>query len=367
MTPEKLIAAAKAYQGKLLHIVSNGKYITFDLTRGNVANDFSLFFANGDDDIPLTINEEVARRIQAAQNDESDDKASIQTQPNMNCWEFCMLSLYDVGMVSKEQIQRLRRIQLSQNIEMVYAFYKSPLTSYKKLPAKGDILLFQAANRSDARPYHAAIALDENNYIELIKGPVSINRFKLSLTDKIYCIPFSEVENNIADFIKDHQNKNLSIPRDDVSLQTLKTTQYLEFVLTYQERQERSRQYEIGKFKDNFFQDMMYITINAKQFLEKHPQSQEQNIALQSMVTILDNKIPIMLVDRYNEGDLGSIAHIIREAMEQNTLPDAQVMNKFSDQLRRPESTQKPTVNFIAANNRVSDNPDRNSKICSIL
>jgi hypothetical protein len=242
-----LVRSALSYEGKLQHIQSNGYYVA-DTFLYTAANDFLLNFCDSIGEIPKSIKQEVSEKFSSLKDAMAIDidtqeivtigDVNTNTQPFMNCWEFCFLVLKDTGLVSEKQLDELCYIIHKINkqspteevvITLAQALYTSPLKNYRKfskesLPSPGDFLLFKK-NHMEI-PYHCSICIDtEGGYIELSSEQcVRKNNLKNYDDDleedsewdpeedpefapgKLYYVPVREVRQNIQNFIHHHRN-----------------------------------------------------------------------------------------------------------------------------------------------------------------
>ncbi|HHF7360992.1 TPA: hypothetical protein ACPSKQ_003279, partial [Legionella feeleii] len=212
---KELIHAASLYQGKLQHISSNGYYVS-QAFLASYANDFIINFCDSIGDVPPQIKSAVAEKFEVVKKSPPNttvvERHASNENPHLCCWEFCLLVLNDINMISKEQIDDLCYIVYTINeqnqeqneedsnqlLTLADALF-NPDGSYKcyspdHLPSPGDLLIFRKVEPvlladstednpryysclatdtreqigSESRPYHCSIATDnQGNHIGL--------------------------------------------------------------------------------------------------------------------------------------------------------------------------------------------------------
>lgn len=227
-----IVENALKYIDKLKYIQSNNTYVVFDPASGSTANDFMLMFCESLADLP----ENIKRAV--------NNKYLTRNFLKMNCWEFCFLVLHDAGLVKKATLDTLCQItefrkKTFPNTATVNALYCDSLNEYPKaskhnFPACGDVLLFTKIG--EVRPYHAAIAIDDDGqYIEHLvnvrKQNLSISRLELFAQHgtEIFIVPSHKLKDNILNFIdlnQDYLTKPVEKIQEEVLLKMLINSQY---------------------------------------------------------------------------------------------------------------------------------------------
>lgn len=115
---EKLVRAALLYEGKLQHISSSGHYVSSGLVSA-FANDFILNFCDSIGAIPPQIKEEVAGKFRLMKESQKNtnvvNRERSDTNPHLSCWDFCFLTMKDIGIVTEQQIDDLCYIIYTTN------------------------------------------------------------------------------------------------------------------------------------------------------------------------------------------------------------------------------------------------------------
>lgn len=205
---DKIVNAARKYEGKLGWIQD----ISWKIS------DFKLLFWKSS----ATINREVQAKHERAQQDISEQDPDYRNRLKMCCWEFCLLVLYDAGIITANQIDIICTIEKKHTkaqvftdfrLSIVHALYdafnpkKYDFDWKANPPGKGDLLLFFYNSSSIQNPYHAAISLGGYHYIDLVNSETKNVEIRTLSTkfEIVYKIPAADLSKNIEDFIDTYQ------------------------------------------------------------------------------------------------------------------------------------------------------------------
>lgn len=223
-----VVNSAKRYIGHVRHCASRNSFENEDRRKIRFINDFRvLFCANS----PITLLESTDRSIETCIYKpivEKKREAAIrgdappenkQQALVMNCWEFCLLSLVDGGILESKDVEKLCEIcNEESNYYLVHAFqYEKAILIEQDNQNElqpGDVLFFVKDKQMDRRPFHVAIHTGNYKFIEnaavggftpdVHEYDFCLERFERVdiYSFKIFFLPVWQIRKNVEEFIR---------------------------------------------------------------------------------------------------------------------------------------------------------------------